>query len=104
MTFVKNNSYIVLIFILCIAFTIMGVAKYGKEQAYNEIVITEGDTLWGLASLHADNESKDEWIKKVKQLNDLSSDTIRIGENLRLPKTERAEQHFPNVQLASDNR
>ncbi|KXH80064.1 LysM peptidoglycan-binding domain-containing protein [Sporosarcina sp. HYO08] len=103
MAFLKNNSYIILVFIICIVFTMMGVAKYGKEQTYGEIVITEGDTLWGLAVRHADNESKEEWIEKVKQLNDLSSDTIQMGESLLLPTIERAEKQLLDVQLASDD-
>ena len=35
MTFIKNNSYIILFFVLCIGFAIIGVNKLTKEQAYH---------------------------------------------------------------------
>ena len=36
MTFIKKNSYVVLIIVLCMVFAIIGVNKYEKEQTYHE--------------------------------------------------------------------
>ncbi|NYF24316.1 LysM peptidoglycan-binding domain-containing protein [Sporosarcina sp. JAI121] len=85
MTFIKNNSYVLFIIILCMCFATIGAGKYGKEQAVTKIIITEGDTLWGLAYHHSEEMPAEQWIKEVMKLNDLSSATIKIGEDLLLP-------------------
>ncbi len=99
MTFIKKNSYVLLIIVLCMGFAIIGVNKYEKDQVTTKITITEGDTLWGLANHHSKNMSADKWVKEVIKLNDLSSATIKKGEDLLLP-TERKT----NTQLAGVNR
>lgn len=103
MTFIKNNSYILLLIILCMGFAIIGVNKTGKEHAVTKITIMEGDTLWGLSLHHAENMSKDQWMKEVMRLNDLATVTIKTGEDLLLPTKETAEDQN-NLQLAGDNR
>ena len=47
MTFIKNNSYILLLIVLCMGFAIIGVTKSVKSKRLREITIMEGDTLWG---------------------------------------------------------
>jgi hypothetical protein len=85
MTFIKNNSYAFFIVILCMGFAIIGLSKYGNEQAVTTITITEGDTLWGLAYHYSENMPAEKWIKEVIKLNNLSSATIKKGEDLLLP-------------------
>ena len=97
-TFIKNNSYAFFIVILCMGFAIIGVSKYGKEQAVTKITITEGDTLWGLAYHHSDNMPAEKWIKEVMKLNDLSTATIKKGEDLLLPAVLTTKDN--NTQLA----
>lgn len=99
MNIIKENSYVLLIIVLCMGFAIIGVNKYEKEQTVTRITITEGDTLWGLANHHSVNMSTHKWVKEVMKLNDLSSATIKKGEDLLLP-TERKT----NTQLAGVNR
>jgi len=101
MTFIKKNSYVVLIIVLCTVFAIIGVSKYEIEQTVTKITITEGDTLWGLAYLHSENMSTDKWIKEVIKLNDLSSATIKKGEDLLLPAVRTVGEN--NTQLAGVN-
>ncbi len=98
MTFIKNNSYALFIVILCIGFAIIGVSKYGNEQAVTTITITEGDTLWGLAYRHSENMPAEKWIKEVMKLNDLSTATIKKGEDLLLPAVRAPKGN--NTQLA----
>ncbi|MBO0585699.1 LysM peptidoglycan-binding domain-containing protein [Sporosarcina sp. E16_8] len=102
MTFIKRNSYVVLIIVLCMVFAIIGVNKYEKEQTVTKITIIEGDTLWGLANHYSENMALDKWIKEVMKLNDLSSATIKKGEDLLLPAARTMGKN--NTQLAGVNR
>lgn len=86
MNFIKNNSYLLVVLVLCIAFAFIGVSKYSKEQAYSEITITEGDTLWELAYHYSGKESPGKWVTNVMKINNLPSSTIRSGDSLLLPK------------------
>ena len=57
-------------------------------QCYKSIVIQEGDSLWSLAERHIDSESETavkEYIKELKQINQLESETIQTGEHLIIP-------------------
>ncbi len=85
-------------------FAIIGASKNEKEQAYMEITITEGDTLWDLAQYHAENKPKNQWIKEVMRLNDLSTGTIRQGEDLLLPSVRTVGEDKNITKLAGDNR
>jgi hypothetical protein len=102
MIFIKKNSYVLLIFVLCMGFAIIGVNKYDKEETIMKITITEGDTLWELANHHSANMSTDKWIKKVIKLNDLPSATIKKGDDLLLPAVRIVGKN--NTQLAGVNR
>ncbi|WP_203246301.1 cell division suppressor protein YneA [Sporosarcina beigongshangi] len=104
MTFIKNNSYILLLIFLCMGFAIIGATKSVKEHTITEITVMEGDTLWGLALHHAENISKDQWMKEVMRLNDLPTVTIKTGEELVLPIFETVEDLQPITQLAGDGR
>lgn len=85
MTFIKNNSYLFLIIGLCFLFAYAGTIKSQSSKVYEEITVSKGDTLWGLALQYADNKPTDKWIEEVMKLNNLSSATIITGEELRLP-------------------
>lgn len=104
MTFIKNNSYILLLIFLCMGFAIIGATKSVKEQTVTEITVMEGDTLWGLSLHHAENSSKDQWMKEVMRLNNLTTVTIRIGEDLLLPAVRTMEDPQMITQLAGDDR
>lgn len=55
---------------------------------YKSITISDGDTLWSIAREYMDSEHYDsikEYIKEVKQMNSLTSDTISYGENIIVP-------------------
>lgn len=104
MTFIKNNSYIILLIFLCMGFAIIGVTKSVKEQTVTEITVMEGDTLWGLALHHAENNSREQWMKEVMRLNNLTTATINMGENLLLPTVRTVEEPQIITQLAGDDR
>lgn len=104
MTFIKNNSYIILLIVLCMGFALIGVTKSVKEQMVTEITVMEGDTLWGLALQHAETSSKDQWMKEVMRLNNLTTVTINTGEDLLLPVIRTVEEPQLLTQLAGDDR
>ncbi len=49
------------------------------------ITVQQGDSLWGIAQKHGTD------VETLRQLNALSSDTLRIGQTLRLPGDEAEE-------------
>ena len=60
--------------------------KNGRACAIQ--IIQEGDSLWSLAERHIDSESETavkEYIKELKQINQLESETIQTGEHLIIP-------------------
>lgn len=85
MTFIKNNCYLLTIMLLCITFALIGTKKLENNNVFEEITVVEGDTLWGLSTHYADNIPIDKWIGKVMKLNNLSSATIQIGDELKMP-------------------
>jgi LysM repeat protein len=102
MTFIKNNSYLLLIFGLCVIFAIVGTLKSSSTIDYEEVTVSEGDTLWGLAVRYAENKPTEKWIAEVKKMNDLSSVTIIAGEELRIPSVRKVNDHPISTQLAGD--
>lgn len=90
MNFIQKYGFILLIVILCTAFTIVGVLKESKTAAnsYIEVTIVEGDTLWGLAQGYSQKDSSEKWIAKVMKLNEMESTTIKTGETLKLPQID----------------
>lgn len=85
MTFIKKNSYLMTVIVLCIVFTAFGLHKMEQEAAYQQLVVTEGDTLWAYSLQYANNMSQEQWIKKVTKLNGLPSTTIKVGDELKIP-------------------
>ncbi len=47
--------------------------------------VKEGDTLWKIALQHYPNEDPLKAIHEIKQLNKLSSDSIKPGQSIKLP-------------------
>jgi len=88
MQFIKNNSYILLVVSVCILFTIIGTNKISSDVEFNKVVVVEGDTLWDYSLKYGKgNTPNEKWIKDVIILNNLSTTTIRVGDELKLPKT-----------------
>ncbi|PIC65553.1 hypothetical protein CSV79_00295 [Sporosarcina sp. P13] len=85
MKFIKENYYFALLLLVCLSFAWYQFDQLAEEDHYMEIVIDEGDTLWGLASSYSDGIPRQHWIDQVRSLNELTSDQINSGELLRLP-------------------
>ncbi|CAM3072055.1 hypothetical protein FITA111629_01885 [Filibacter tadaridae] len=104
MTFIKNNSYIVLIFVLSIGFAIIGVNKHDNDPSYPAITVNDGDTLWELAQHHADDMPSERWIEEVVKLNNLSTVKIKKGEDLRLPIRKTVKVGKVATEMAGDGK
>lgn len=55
-----------------------------KSKYYSSIQLEQGTSLWSLAREYADQDfiSHDDYIKEIKQINQLKSDTIHTGQYL----------------------
>lgn len=85
MTFIKNNHYLLLALGLFITFTFITIKNLEQEVVYERIVVTEGDTLWAYSQKYAADMPVERWIDEVIKVNDLSSTSIKVGEQLKLP-------------------
>ena len=76
---------VMLILILVFSFTLKTNAKENKKnnkvKCYSSILIEDGDTLWSFAEEYkpSDSISTKSYIKEIKAINSLSSDTIHSG-------------------------
>lgn len=85
MKFLKENYYFIVLLIVFLSVAAYQLDKLSEEDNYLEIVINDGDTLWGLANNYSDGTPAHHWIEQVKSLNELQTDQINSGELLRLP-------------------
>lgn len=94
-----RKNFLLAIMTVCLVFTFsfsvnsfLSNAKADNANAshkyYKSITISDGDTLWSIAQEYMDNEHYDsikDYIKEVKKVNSLASDSISYGENIIVP-------------------
>lgn len=85
MVFIKNNSYLLVAFALFILLSFVTIKKLEQEVVYEQRIVAEGDTLWAYAQEYAASMPTEKWIEEIIGLNNLTSNTIRTGEKLRIP-------------------
>lgn len=102
MKFLKDHSFFIILLAVCICFASYQLNKLASDDEYVEILIADGDTLWGLASEYADQTPINTWIQQVKQLNELPTDIIRSGETLKLPIKNNSERGLQLTQLVDE--
>ncbi|MHA6261193.1 cell division suppressor protein YneA [Sporosarcina sp. CAU 1771] len=103
MTFIKNNSYILLIMVLCLTFSFIGTNKLNKKIDYNEVTVIEGDTLLYLATKYGEEMVTEQWIAEVKKLNDLNSTNIIAGNELKVPVFNSIDKNEIAIHLEGDD-
>ena len=70
---------------ICISPAVVN-ASTNEATFYESIQIHNGDTLWSLAKEYNTSElSIDDYVKDIKELNNLSSDYINDGNYLVIP-------------------
>ncbi|MDO5293028.1 MAG: LysM peptidoglycan-binding domain-containing protein [bacterium] len=64
-----------------------GVNTVTREQQVKSIQIQEGDSLWSIAkeNFSSEYDSIDQYVKDIKECNNISSDTIHAGKYLIIP-------------------
>lgn len=87
MNFIRKNNYLFFVMILFIGFTMASIMKLENEVAYEQLVVTEGDTLWAYSVQYAEDVPQDIWINEIVKLNNLVSTSIQAGDELRIPVT-----------------
>ncbi len=55
-----------------------------SEREYKTVVVTSGDSLWSIASEYASGDVRSK-IKDIKKFNDLSNNTLTVGQHIRVP-------------------
>lgn len=61
-------------------------AAYGyRDTAYETVNVRQGDTLWSIANQYNKNEDIRKYIYEVKKINNLTSNVIYAGTQLKLP-------------------
>lgn len=93
MTFIKNNSYLLVAFALFILLTFVTIKKLEQEVVYEQRVVAEGDTLWAYSQEYAGAMPTEKWIDEIIVLNNLPSVTIKTGEKLRIPVSPKYIEH-----------
>ena len=69
-----------------------------EKVSYELYVVDRGDTLSGIA------KKRDVSISKIKEFNNLSSDRIKVGQDLKIPRKEaKADSNSTNTSSSSKN-
>ncbi|WP_216827895.1 cell division suppressor protein YneA [Alkalihalobacterium elongatum] len=84
----RQEITLVIIFVLSIVFfafmSVAGAEKQGLAEPI-EIVVKEGDTLWGFATKYDHPFSVDEFIHWVLQTNEMQESNLIAGQTLVIP-------------------
>ena len=85
-TWIKNNYFIALFFVLSLSFiSLFSLSQAVQGDEEKVITIQQGDNLWNLANKHASNQPKSDWTDTVIHLNQLQDSNIKAGQVLKVP-------------------
>jgi hypothetical protein len=72
---------------LVLLVTLVHAANTGfPEEAYEEIIVAPGDTLWGIVRLHGVKGDPRRTIDEIRRLNSLTDVRLQPGQKLLLPR------------------
>lgn len=100
MSFIKNNHYLLFALALFIVFSFVIFQKLEEEVSYQQVVVSQGDTLWTYSKEYGENVPIEQWIDEVVRINELTTTTIKTGEKLRIPVTS---PRVANNQIATNS-
>lgn len=85
----QDLSYLLLFFILVVVmFMSVQTPAMPEYDILIEIEVTEGDTLWAIASYHSEGVSTQAYLSQLRNYNDIQNDRIYPGQKLVVPKLE----------------
>lgn len=63
----------------------MATGEAGERPVTEVVVVNEGDTLWGIASTVADEGEVRSMVHEIRELNNLDSSVVALGQKLHVP-------------------
>lgn len=87
MNWVKNNYFLALFLGLNLIFmTTMVISHTITTEEDSHIKIEQGDSLWALATKYGIEDSREEWVSQVIEMNNLYDTSIKAGDVIVVPK------------------
>ena len=79
-------TFLIILFVIvsCITNMFINHVFSHEEEKYNNITVSQGESLWSIASTLDGDVNKN--IYEIKKLNHLESSMIYIGQNLIIPE------------------
>ena len=106
---IKKQAHVVIM--LSLSFLALFIIYLTDEKVeHTEITIEQGDTLWELSNLYRGKMSTEDWIAYVKKANNLTSNHLKIGDEMIIPVEansyyiayKKVEEYEGNIEIASD--
>ncbi|MEO4053308.1 LysM peptidoglycan-binding domain-containing protein [Solibacillus sp. CAU 1738] len=102
MNWVKQNSYITVLFLFSLFVISVVAITDEKIEQYEQVFVEHGDTLWSLANEYRGKMSMQDWIIFVKEENRLANETIIIGQQLKIP-VEKSSNYIAKITTEESN-
>ncbi|MBF4161687.1 LysM peptidoglycan-binding domain-containing protein [Nocardioides acrostichi] len=68
-----------------LVFAQVSAAISDPSESTDVVVVRSDDTLWSIASAHADGDDVRDAVAQIQQLNDLDGGLVRAGQHLLVP-------------------
>lgn len=99
----KNQNTALVIAFVTIGMIILFISNRDTTK-YTNIEIQEGDTLWSLSDQYKGKLSNDEWVRIVKNENNMIDDKIIAGHTLIIPEYKKTILGNEGIELASERK
>lgn len=99
----KNQNTALVIVFVTIGMIILFISNRDTSK-YTNIEIQQGDTLLSLADQYKGDLSNDEWVRIVKNENNMIDDKIIAGHTLIIPEYNNEISSDKGIELASDKK
>ncbi len=103
MNWVKRNQNTTLLFAIVIIGMIILFVSNRDITSYAKIEIEQGDTLWSLSDKYKGNLTNDEWVRLVKNENNMIDDKIIAGHTLSIPEYNKTISNDKGIEVASED-
>ena len=98
---IKLNSFTSMFLVFSILLLALIFHKDNNIELYEQVSITQGDTLWSLAEQYRGKMATHDWINEVKKENGLRDGKVVSGQILVVP-VEKEAQYIVQLNDSSD--